>query len=98
MKKTLYFIYFILPFLIWFLIYLKNPDFIVIFKRPIYEESLIVPINDLWQIILIFFTFQLGNEILSILLKKHKFFGKINLIFIFFHILVVFYLFMFNFF
>jgi hypothetical protein len=97
MKKFLYFLYFFLPFFLWFLIYLQKPDFIVIFKRPINEKSLILPVQDLWQIILIFFIFQLGNEILSRLISQ-KIFGIINKSFIFFHILIVLYLLIFNFF
>jgi hypothetical protein len=97
MKKIFYFLYFFLPFFLWFLIYLQKPDFVVIFKRPINEKSLIVPIQDLWQIILIFFIFQLGNEILSRLISQ-KIFGIINKSFIFFHIIIVLYLLIFNFF
>ncbi len=97
MKKIIYYFYFILPFFIWFLFYLKKPDFVVIFKRPLNEASLVVDLSNLWQIILIFFVFQLGNEILSFFFKKHKIFGKINIIFIFLHLLVVVYLFLFNF-
>jgi hypothetical protein len=97
MKKFFYFLYFFLPFFLWFLIYLQKPDFFVVFKRPISEKSLIVPIQDLWQIILIFFIFQLGNEILSRLISQ-KIFGIINKSFIFFHILIVLYLLIFNFF
>jgi hypothetical protein len=97
MKNLLYFIYFCLPFFIWFLIYVQNPDIIVLLKRPIGEESIIIPIQDLWQVILIFFVFQLGNEVLA-RLTLNKIFGKINLLFIFFHFLVVFYLLIFNFF
>jgi hypothetical protein len=97
MKKIFYFLYFFLPFFLWFLIYLQRPDFVVIFKRPINEKSLIVPIQDLWQIILIFFIFQLGNEILSRLISQ-KIFGIINKSFIFFHIIIVLYLLIFNFF
>jgi len=97
MKKFFHFLYFFLPFFLWFLIYLQKPDFVVIFKRPINEKSLIVPIQDLWQIILIFFIFQLGNEILSRLISQ-KIFGIINKSFIFFHILIVLYLLIFNFF
>ncbi|GIW67430.1 MAG: hypothetical protein KatS3mg096_298 [Candidatus Parcubacteria bacterium] len=95
MKKIFYLVYFLLPFFLWFLIYLKKPDLIVIFKRPIFEKSLIIPIEDLWQIILIFAIFQFGNEVLTHLISK-KIFGKINLIFIFFHFLVVLYLLIFN--
>ena len=95
MKKIFYLIYFLLPFFLWFLIYLKRPDLIVVFKRPIFEKSLILPIEDLWQIILVFAVFQIGNEVLANLISK-KIFGKINLIFIFFHILVVLYLLIFN--
>jgi hypothetical protein len=97
MKKFFYFLYFFLPFFLWFLIYTQKPDLVVIFKRPIFEKSLILPIEDLWQIILIFFVFQLGNEILSILISK-KIFGIISKSFIFFHILIVLYLLIFNFF
>jgi hypothetical protein len=97
MKKFFYFLYFFFPYFLWFLIYLQKPDFVVIFKRPISEKSLIVPIQDLWQIILIFFIFQLGNEILSRLISQ-KIFGIINKSFIFFHILIVLYLLIFNFF
>jgi hypothetical protein len=97
MKKFFYFLYFFFPFFLWFLIYLQRPDFVVIFKRPISEKSLIVPIQDLWQIILIFFIFQLGNEILSRLISQ-KIFSIINKSFIFFHILIVLYLLIFNFF
>jgi hypothetical protein len=97
MKKFLYFLYFFFPFFLWFLIYLQKPDLIVVFKRPIFEKSLILPIQDLWQIILIFFIFQLGNEILSRLISQ-KIFGIINKSFIFFHILIVLYLLIFNFF
>jgi hypothetical protein len=97
MKKFFYFLYFFFPYFLWFLIYLQKPDFVVIFKRPINEKSLIVPIQDLWQIILIFFIFQLGNEILSRLISQ-KIFGIINKSFIFFHILIVLYLLIFNFF
>jgi hypothetical protein len=97
MKNFLYLIYFLLPFFIWFLIYLQKPDLIVLFKRPIGEKSVIIPIQDLWQIILIFFVFQLGNEILARLTFK-EIFGKIKIIFICFHFLVAFYLLIFNFF
>jgi hypothetical protein len=97
MKNFFYFLYFFFPYFLWFLIYLQKPDFVVIFKRPISEKSLIVPIQDLWQIILIFFIFQLGNEILSRLISQ-KIFGIINKSFIFFHILIVLYLLIFNFF
>jgi hypothetical protein len=97
MKKFFYFLYFFFPFFLWFLIYLQKPDFVVIFKRPINEKSLILPIQDLWQIILIFFIFQLGNEILSRLISQ-KIFGIINKSFIFFHIIIVLYLLIFNFF
>ena len=98
MKKIFYYFYFFLPFFVWFLIYLQKPDFIIIFKRPINEKSLIIGIEDLWQIILIFALFQIGNEILLKLLKDYKIFGKIQLIFIFCHLLVAFYLLIFNFF
>jgi hypothetical protein len=97
MKNFFYFLYFFFPYFLWFLIYLQKPDFVVIFKRPISEKSLIVPIQDLWQIILIFFIFQLGNEILSRLISQ-KIFGIINKSFIFFHVLIVLYLLIFNFF
>jgi hypothetical protein len=97
MKKFFYFLYFFFPYFLWFLIYLQKPDFVVIFKRPVFEKSLILPIQDLWQIILIFFIFQLGNEILSRLISQ-KIFGIINKSFIFFHILIVLYLLLFNFF
>jgi hypothetical protein len=97
MKKFFYFLYFFFPYFLWFLIYLQKPGFVVIFKRPINEKSLIVPIQDLWQIILIFFIFQLGNEILSRLISQ-KIFGIINKSFIFFHVLIVLYLLIFNFF
>jgi hypothetical protein len=97
MKNFFYFLYFFFPYFLWFLIYLQKPGFVVIFKRPISEKSLIVPIQDLWQIILIFFIFQLGNEILSRLISQ-KIFGIINKSFIFFHILIVLYLLIFNFF
>lgn len=97
MKKFFYFLYFFLPFFLWFLIYTQKPDFVVIFKRPIFEKSLILPIEYLWQIILIFFVFQLGNEILSILISP-KIFGIINKAFILAHILIVLYLLIFNFF
>jgi len=97
MKKFFYFLYFFFPFFLWFLIYLQKPDFVVVFKRPINEKSLIVPIQDLWQIILIFFIFQLGNEILSRLISQ-KIFTIITKSFIFFHILIVLYLLIFNFF
>jgi len=95
MKKFFYFLYFFLPFFLWFLIYLQKPDLIVIFKRPIPEKSLIIPIEDLWQVILVFFVFQLGNEILVQLVSK-KIFGIINKFFIFFHFLIALYLLIFN--
>lgn len=98
MRKILYYLYFLLPFFVWFLIYLKKPDIIVVFKRPINEKSLILPIEDLWQVILIFFIFQLGNEILFRLLPDYKIFGKMQIIFIFCHFLVALYLLIFNFF
>jgi len=97
MKKFFYFLYFLLPFFVWFLIYLQKPDLIVIFKRPISEGYLIIPIEDLWQVILVFFIFQSGNEILARLISQ-KIFGIINKVFIFCHILIVFYLLIFNFF
>ncbi len=98
MKKFFYYFYFLLPFCLWLLIYLKKPDFVVVFKRPIGEESLILPIQDLWQIILVFLVMQVGNEFLKHFFKDLKIFGKIQLIFIFLHLLVVFYLVIFNFF
>ena len=98
MKKLVYYFYFLLPFFVWFLIYLQKPDLIVVFKRPISEKSLIIGIEDLWQIILVFVILQIGNEILFRLLKDYKIFGKIQLIFIFCHFLVAFYLLIFNFF
>lgn len=97
MKKIYHYLYFFLPFLVWLVIYLQKPDLIVLFKRPLGEKSIIIPIQDLWQIVLIFFIFQLGNEVLSYLIPN-KIFGKINLIFIFLHFLVAFYLLIFNFF
>jgi len=97
MKKFFYFIYFFLPFFFWFLIYLQKPDFVVILKKPIFEKSLIISIEDLWQVILIFFIFQLGNEILARLISQ-KIFGIISKLFIFFHIVIVLYLLIFNFF
>ncbi len=98
MKKFLYYLYFSLPFFIWFLIYIQRPDFVIVFKRPINEKSLILPIENLWQIILVFLVIQIGNEILVRLLANYKIFGKIQLIFIFCHFLVAFYLLIFNFF
>jgi len=97
MKKIFYFIYFLLPFLVWFFIYLQKPDVIILFKRPIGENSVIIPIQDLWKVILVFFVFQLGNEILAHLIIN-KIFVKINLFFILFHFLVAFYLLICNFF
>jgi hypothetical protein len=96
-RKIIYFFYFLSPFFVWFLFYLKKPDFVVIFRRPLNETSLFIYLNDLWQVILIFFVFQLGNTIIAKIFKEHKIFGKINLIFIFFHFLVALYLFIFNF-
>jgi len=95
MKKFFYLLYFSLPFFLWFLIYIQKPDLIVIFKRSIFEKSLIIPIEDLWQVILVFFVFQLGNEILTQLVSK-KIFGIINKFFIFFHFLIALYLLIFN--
>lgn len=92
-----YFIYFILPFFIWALIYWQKPDFVVIFKRPIGENSLILPIQDLWQIILVFAVLQTGNEFLARFWKDYNIFGKINSVFIFIHFLVAFYIYIFNF-
>lgn len=98
MKKIFYFFYFCLPFVIWFFIYLQRPDLIVIFKRPINEESLIISIKDLWQIILVFTVVQFGNEILWRFLSNYKIFGKIQIVFIFFHLFIAFYILIFNFF
>ncbi len=98
MKVFLHFFYFIIPFFVWFLIYLQKPDLVVILKRPVNEKSLILPIENLWQIILVFLVIQIGNEILARFLPNYKIFGKIQLIFIFCHFLVAFYLLIFNFF
>lgn len=99
MKKPIhYYIYFFLPFLIWLWIYFLKLDLIVVFKRPVYEPSLIIPLEDLWQVVLIFAIFQVGNEILMRLFKNYKIFTKIQLIFIFCHLLIAFYLLIFNFF
>jgi hypothetical protein len=95
--KKFYFIYFILPFSIWALIYWQRPDFVVVFKRPIWESSLILPIEDLWQLILAFAILQGGNEVLARVCKNHNIFVKISSVFIFFHFLVVFFIFIFNF-
>jgi hypothetical protein len=98
MKKTiLHYLYFFSPFFIWALIYIKEPDWFILFKRPIYETSFILPFENLWQIVLIFFVFQLSNEVLSKILTKGNIFVKINLIFIFLHLLVVSYLYFLNF-
>jgi hypothetical protein len=96
-KKIPYYFYFSVPFFIWSLFYFKKPDFVVIFKRPLPENSSFIYLSDLWQIILIFLVFQIGNEILAKIFKNQKIFGKIKIIFIFFHFLVALYLFKINF-
>ncbi|MCS7200549.1 MAG: hypothetical protein NZ822_00090 [Patescibacteria group bacterium] len=96
MKLRYYWLYFILPFFIWLIIYQLGLDFVVVFKRPLGENSLILPIEDLWQIILIFAIFQLGNEVLARFFQNMNIFVKINLIFIFLHTLVASYILIFN--
>ena len=97
-RDLLYVIYFFLPFFIWLWIYIQKPDLIVVFKRPPFEKSVIMSIEDFWQIILVFAVFQLGNDVLMRLLKDYKIFSKIQLIFIFCHLVVAFYLLILNFF
>jgi hypothetical protein len=96
-RKLFYYFYFLSPFFLWSLFYFKKPDFVIIFRRPLFEDSKFIYLSDLWQIILIFLIFQVGNEVLSRIFKNHKFFSKINIIFIFLHLVVVLYLFIFNF-
>ncbi|GIW65050.1 MAG: hypothetical protein KatS3mg093_029 [Candidatus Parcubacteria bacterium] len=95
--RKYYLLYFLLPFFIWFLIYWQKADFVIIFKRPIWENSLIIPIEDLWQIILVFSILQFGNDILARFFKNYNIFVKINLVFIFFHFLVAVFIFVLNF-
>jgi len=97
-KVFLYYLHFLSPFFVWFLIYLKKPDLFILFKRPIYETSLILPFDNLWQVVFLFFIFQLSNEILSKILTKGNIFVKISSIFIFLHLLVASYLYFLNFF
>lgn len=96
MKKIIYLIFFILPFLVWLLMIFQKEALIVLFyKGP--ENYLIVPSQDLWYILLVFFTIQTGNLILTKIFPSYKIFGKINFTFTLLHYLVVFYLLFFNF-
>lgn len=96
-EKLIFFIYFLTPFLIWFFLILQGNNLIVLIKRPFPEESLIVPVSDLFYLVFVLFFIQLSNLFLSKLLKV-KVFDIINFIFILFHVVVVFYIFYFNFF
>jgi hypothetical protein len=96
-KKILYFIFFILPFFLWLYFYLNKIEFVILFIRPIGENYLIIPFEDLWKVVLIFFIFQNVNLILDKLTSK-KIFSLINNVFIFLHLTIVIYLIFLNYF
>lgn len=97
MKKIFYIIAFILPFMFWSLFYVFKFDLVVVVPRYLDSSFLILPLKELWKVILTFFFIQSGNALLSYLFVDNKIFGKINILFITVHILIVGYLLIFHF-
>ncbi|BCX15295.1 MAG: hypothetical protein KatS3mg097_187 [Candidatus Parcubacteria bacterium] len=97
MKKIFSIIIFVLPFILWSLFYIFKFDLVVIVPRYLDSSFLILPLSELWRVIVVFFVIQLGNTLLSYLFGDNKIFGKINISFIIIHILIVGYLLIFHF-
>jgi len=93
LKIILFLIYFLLPLLVWLLIFFQGENYLVIFKRD--DSILFLATHQLIYLITIIFFLQLTN-LLFYLFFNRRFFGKIIFVFILLHLLLALKVYFFN--